>query len=82
MSETLRRLEDLWYCISWIFTGLIENCVDLKVWKLPSHPNDLLWYAERVNGRLAMLTLVIVLHLEFFCHASIWKIIGVHNGIG
>ena len=82
MSETLRRLEDLWYCISWIFTGLIENCVDLKFWKLPSNANDLLWYSERVNGRLAMVTLVIVLHLEFFYHESIWKIIGVHNGIG
>lgn len=78
----MRRIQDFWYCVSWIFVGLIENCVDLKFWQLPNHPNDLLWYAERVNGRLAMITLVVVLHLELFRHESIWKIIGVFNGVG
>lgn len=79
MPGIMRRLEDFWYCISWIFTGLIENCVDLKFWKFPKNPNDLLWYAERVNGRLAMLTLIVVLHLELFNHESIWQIIGIQH---
>lgn len=78
----MRRIQDFWYCVSWIFVGLFENCVDLKFWQLPNHPNDLLWYAERVNGRLAMITLVVVLHLELFKHESIWKIIGVFSEVG
>lgn len=79
MADIMRRIEDFWYCISWIFACLFENCVDLKFWQLPKNSKDLLLYAERVNGRLAMLTLVIILHLELFNHESIWQIVGVQR---
>ncbi len=79
MEKILRWFEDLWHCTSWIFVAIFENCVDLKFWKFPTNPNDLLWYAERVNGRVAMITLVIVLHLELFYHASIWQLTGIQH---
>lgn len=82
MQDFLRKLQACWHCVSWIFVSLFKDCVDLKFWELPLHPEDLLWYAERVNGRLAMLTLTILLNLELFRHESIWQIIGVQRHIG
>jgi hypothetical protein len=34
-----------------------------------------MWYAERVNGRVAMLVLSVVLLYEFTTHTSIWSLI-------
>ena len=82
MSNFFRKLKACWDCVSWIFTYLFKDCVDLRFWVLPLHPNDLIWYAERVNGRLAMLTLTIILHLELFSHESIWQLVGVQRHIG
>jgi hypothetical protein len=46
-----------WYsCTSWIITEIVKEYLpDLVFWKPPTHPDDFTWYAERVNGRLAML---------------------------
>jgi hypothetical protein len=35
-----------------------EYCPDLNLGDIPTHPDDFLWYAERINGRIAMLTIV------------------------
>jgi hypothetical protein len=63
------------------FTGFIqrlaEDCPDLKFWKWHTDVDDHLWYAERVNGRVAMLVLTTVLILELVSNRSIWDIIHV-----
>ncbi len=61
--------------------GFIE-CVtvmlpDLKFWERHSNFDDHFWYAERVNGRIAMLTLSTLLVLEAVTHQSIWELIHV-----
>ena len=56
-------------CIGWmleaIFKAVLANCPDLKFWETHTNFNDHFWYAERVNGRLAMLVLTALL---------IWKL--------
>jgi hypothetical protein len=56
-----------------------EYCPDLSLGNIPTHPDDFLWYAERINGRIAMLTIVSVLMLEFATKKSIFEIIGLFN---
>ena len=56
-----------------------EYCPDLNLLDIPTHPDDFLWYAERVNGRIAMLTIVSVLMIEFATKKSIFEIIGIFN---
>lgn len=52
-------------CFGWIFVTLfqciLEKLPDLKVWERRSSWNDYIRYAERVNGRLAMLTIAFLL---------------------
>jgi hypothetical protein len=56
-------------CFGWIFATIweviLEKCPDLKFWKPPTHPDDFIWYAERVNGRLAMLALTSILAWKY-----------------
>jgi hypothetical protein len=56
-----------------------EKCPDLFAKNIPTHPDDFLWYAERVNGRIAMLTIVSVLMAEFATKQSVFQIIGLFN---
>ena len=56
-----------------------EYCPDLNALNIPTHPEDFLWYAERVNGRIAMLTITSVLMAEFATKESIFQIIGLFN---
>ena len=56
---------------------MAEDCPDLKFWKWHTDLDDHLWYAERVNGRVAMLVLTTVLILELVSNRSIWDIIHV-----
>jgi hypothetical protein len=79
MNKTALWIQGIWMCLSGVFTEVFANCVDLKFWQFPTHADDLIWYAERVNGRLAMLALVFVLQFELLSHESIWKTIGVIN---
>lgn len=62
------------------FTNVIkEYCPDLNPLNIPTHPEDFLWYAERVNGRIAMLAITSVLMAEFATKESIFQIIGLFN---
>jgi hypothetical protein len=56
-----------------------EYCPDLNLLDIPTNPDDFLWYAERVNGRIAMLTIISVLMAEFATKKSIFEIIGIFN---
>ena len=56
-----------------------EYCPDLNLLDIPSHPDDFLWYAERVNGRVAMLTIISVLMVEFATKKSIFEIVGIFS---
>jgi len=40
---------------------LLEEYPDLKCWKRHTNLDDYIWYAERVNGRIAMLALSFLL---------------------
>jgi len=54
---------------------ILEECPDLKFWEWHDNMNDHLWYAERVNGRVAMLVLSVLLILELVQRKSIWEIV-------
>ena len=64
MNKILLSIQGYASCFGWIFAELwkatLERCPDLKFWNPPSHPDDFIWYAERVNGRLAMLALAVL----------------------
>lgn len=74
-------------CFGWVLQAIArwlwEECPDLRFWKGHTNLDDHLWYAERVNGRVAMVTLSILLVLELISHKSIWDIlqIGQHNAL-
>lgn len=78
-------LEKFWYsirgwynCISWVVEIIIKEWFpDLAFWKPPAHPNDFIWYAERVNGRLAMLAVFVILTIELSTKSSIWNFVHV-----
>jgi len=50
---------------------------ELKSWERHKNLDDHLWYAERVNGRIAMLTLTTLLILEAITHQNVWELIHV-----
>ena len=56
-----------------------EYCPDLNLLDIPTNPDDFLWYAERVNGRVAMLTILSVLMAEFATKKSIFEIVSIFN---
>jgi len=60
-----------------IYCWLQAELPDLKFWNVPLHPRSFLRYGERINGRLAMLVLVLVLWLEFVTKKSIWALVNV-----
>jgi hypothetical protein len=57
----------------------LEKCPDLFISNIPTHPEDFLWYAERVNGRIAMIAILSVLTAEFATKRSIFQLIGLFN---
>jgi hypothetical protein len=64
MNKFWQGIQGYWSCVSW-FPGallkfLLEEYPDLKFWKRHTNLDDHLWYAERVNGRIAMLTLTLL----------------------
>ena len=64
MNKFLLGIQGYISCFGWIIAAIwewfLEVSVDLRSWR---HTNldDHLWYAERVNGRIAMLTLTFLL---------------------
>jgi hypothetical protein len=79
MNKFWLGFQGYWSCFSWmlsaLFTWILETCPDLKFWEGHTDIDDHLWYAERVNGRIAMLVLSAVLLYEFTTHTSIWSLI-------
>ena len=74
MKGFLICLGEFWACVmEYIRTEL----VDLDILNPPKDFEDFIWYAERVNGRVAMLTLTTVLILELINRTSIWSLIHV-----
>jgi hypothetical protein len=71
-------LAGTWHCCSWAFKGIWDNyLVDLHPNKIPWHPDDFISYAERWNGRIAMLAVITILQLELIYKISIWELIHV-----
>lgn len=66
-------------CVGWIVPEFLrwvyELAPELQFWKWHNNLDDHLWYAERVNGRIAMLVLSVLLILEFVQRKSIWDIV-------
>jgi hypothetical protein len=56
-----------------------EYCPDLNLLDIPTTPDDFFWYAERVNGRVAMLAMTSLLMAEFATHQSIFQLVGIFN---
>jgi len=79
MKKILLTIKGYWSCLGWTFAALLkwllEECPDLKFWKGHTNIDDHIWYAERVNGRIAMLVLTVVLLYEFTTHTSIWSLV-------
>lgn len=69
-------------CFGWIVAALwdfvLEHCTEIRFWKKHDNFDDHIWYAERVNGRLAMIALTITLILELVSHNSIWDLFYGH----
>jgi hypothetical protein len=65
MNKFLLGVQGYLSCIGWMLPALwewvLEMSPDLRFWKWHTDFNDHLWYAERVNGRLAMLALTFLL---------------------
>lgn len=66
-------------CFGWmvaaIWEWMLEECGEIRFWKRYENLDDHIWYAERVNGRLAMVALTITLILELVSHHSIWDLL-------
>jgi hypothetical protein len=78
MNKVWASIQGIWFCLSFIAKEIWnEYLVDLHPNKIPLHPNDYLWFAERWNGRVAMITIIAVLQLELIYKVSIWELIGV-----
>lgn len=75
----MTKLQKFWYsvcgwlsCITWMIKELYP---DLAFWNPPTHPEDFIWYAERVNGRLAMLAVTAILIIELTTKSSILDLV-------
>lgn len=64
MNKFLLGIQGYVSCFGWIIGAFwewfLEVSVDLRCW-WHTNLDDHLWYAERVNGRVAMLTLTFLL---------------------
>jgi len=78
MNKAMLWFQGLWSCFSWIPKVLWdEYLVDLHLKNIPWHPMDYIGYAERWNGRVAMIAVVVILQLELIYKTSIWEWLGV-----
>jgi hypothetical protein len=76
--KTLLFIQGMAMCLAWLAKEMInEYCPDLNLFKIPTHPNDYMWFAERWNGRVAMLAVMFIMYWELFHKQSIWSLIGV-----
>ena len=78
MNKAWNWIQGIWMCFSWIFVMIWkEYLVDLHFNKIPSDIDDYMWYAERWNGRVAMIAIVIILQMELITKTSIWEVLHV-----
>jgi hypothetical protein len=79
MNKAMLWIQEWYNCLSWIAQEIVSRyCPDLDMTNFPTHPEDYLWYAERFNGRAAMLAVIFILQWELVTHKSIWEFIGVY----
>jgi hypothetical protein len=61
MNKFFLGIQGYHSCFNWIIPAIwewvLEAAPELRFWKRYKNLDDHLWYAERVNGRLAMLAL-------------------------
>ena len=61
MNKFFLALQGYLSCLGWMLPALwewiLEMSPDLRFWNWHTNLDDHLWYAERVNGRIAMLAL-------------------------
>lgn len=76
-NKTVLWLKGWFSCFSWIFKMIWDEClVDLHIQTLPWTPEDFIAFAERWNGRFAMVGILLILQLELTYHMSIWEFLG------
>jgi hypothetical protein len=79
MDKFWNGVKGYWSCLGWLIPAIckwvLEECPELKFWKGHTNFDDHIWYAERVNGRIAMLVLSVAILYEFTTHTSIWSLI-------
>lgn len=64
-----------WYhCISWFLLAFLKEVLP-DLFGIPTNPSDFAWYAERMNGRVAMLAVTTILCVDFLTKQSIWTTI-------
>jgi hypothetical protein len=79
MTKAWQWIQGMWMCFSWIFKMIwTEYMVDLHFNRsLPWTIDDYMWYAERWNGRVAMIAIVVILQMELIYKVSILELIHV-----
>ena len=64
MNKFLLGVQGYVSCLGWIIPALwkwfLEAAPEVRFWKWHTNLDDHLWYAERVNGRIAMLAMVVI----------------------
>lgn len=74
-------IQGLFSCVQAVFQMLYcaikANAPDLDFKNVPWHIEDYICYAERVNGRVAMIVLSSLLLIEYCSGQSIWRLIHV-----
>ena len=65
MTKLSLMIKGYFSCLSWIpgaiWQILLNELPELKFWKKHDNFNDHIWYAERVNGRIAMLAITFLI---------------------
>jgi hypothetical protein len=81
MNKFYLWVVEVWSCLSWIlkeiYKAFKERMVDLKFDDIPWHPDDYIAYAERWNGRAAMVGIIVLLQLELLNKMSVLEFLGV-----
>ena len=81
MSKFRTWVVGTWLCVSWIppeiYKVLKKRMLDLKIENIPWSPNDYIAYAERWNGRAAMIGILVLLQLELLNKMSVLEFLGV-----
>jgi hypothetical protein len=65
MNKFLLGIQGYCSCFGWLLPAtwkwLLQYLPELRFWEWHSNLDDHLWYAERINGRIAMLAMTYIL---------------------